>query len=580
MNHYDVCEDKPRILGLTASLITRKVKPEMIRQDILTLTHNLKSDIETSCDVKSINKYATNPIEDVRYYYPSPQLDPDSQNVLEDVNKMLTDLKKFLANVKVEARDRSAMDHTVRPLVAILTTIDELGLWSAKEVAVLYSKELAERIALHRSASSLMTNLTQASKTAIDYAIRKLQQILEQENSKLDQMLRHTSPKMMLLLQTLLTFKPPSPEEQENKRSFCGIVFVQKRSDTRVITQWLNELVAIAPETYGFLSVNYVTGQASVSGGVSASSQRQEEVLSKFRKHEYNLLIATSVLEEGLDITRCNVVIRFDFPKTVREYVQSKGRCRAENGRFILFCPSEPVLKERVEKELADFREIESILKSYSHDHNREDGGEANATVDELISKQYVYKTNSGAVVSLNSAISIVNRYCIKLPSDSFTKLVPRVKDKQVESGYICELRLPINCPLRYVIKSDVMNKKMLAKKSAAFHACCQVARDQRAGRSLPARGEGQPEVHIRVSGIRAVRQRVRGHGQREQRRSQTGDDKAETVLQQADGRRVHRICSDERNKVPALCLRHAPDVPDPGGAEYERQADHRSIRH
>lgn len=37
----------------------------------------------------------------------------------------------------------------------------------------------------------------------------------------------------------------------------------------------------------------------------------QKDVLSKFRHGEVNLLIATTVAEEGLDIPACNFVIRY-----------------------------------------------------------------------------------------------------------------------------------------------------------------------------------------------------------------------------------------------------------------------------
>lgn len=43
---------------------------------------------------------------------------------------------------------------------------------------------------------------------------------------------------------------------------------------------------------------------------------------------QINLLVATKVGEEGLDIQTCCLVIRFDLPETVASFIQSRGRAR------------------------------------------------------------------------------------------------------------------------------------------------------------------------------------------------------------------------------------------------------------
>ena len=61
-----------------------------------------------------------------------------------------------------------------------------------------------------------------------------------------------------------------------------------------------------------------------------------------------NIIVATSILEEGLDVQTCNLVIRFDPSATVCSFIQSRGRARMQNSDFLLmlkrcdlfFCPS------------------------------------------------------------------------------------------------------------------------------------------------------------------------------------------------------------------------------------------------
>ena len=52
--------------------------------------------------------------------------------------------------------------------------------------------------------------------------------------------------------------------------------------------------------------------------------------------HRCNLLIATDVAQEGLDMPKCNFVIRYNFVSNEIGTVQSKGRARAPNSECYL----------------------------------------------------------------------------------------------------------------------------------------------------------------------------------------------------------------------------------------------------
>lgn len=49
---------------------------------------------------------------------------------------------------------------------------------------------------------------------------------------------------------------------------------------------------------------------------------------------QLNLLVATKVGEEGLDIQTCCLVIRFDLPETVSSFIQSRGRARMPQSEY------------------------------------------------------------------------------------------------------------------------------------------------------------------------------------------------------------------------------------------------------
>lgn len=51
--------------------------------------------------------------------------------------------------------------------------------------------------------------------------------------------------------------------------------------------------------------------------------------------------MATDVVDEGIDIPTCTLIIRYDVPIDFRAYVQSKGRARHSSSNYIVLIPNE-----------------------------------------------------------------------------------------------------------------------------------------------------------------------------------------------------------------------------------------------
>ena len=75
---------------------------------------------------------------------------------------------------------------------------------------------------------------------------------------------------------------------------------------------------------------------SEVLTGLTCGLQRQQAVLTDFKANKLNTLVATAVAEEGLDLTQCRLVVRYDPPATPLEFIQSRGRARARDSRMVL----------------------------------------------------------------------------------------------------------------------------------------------------------------------------------------------------------------------------------------------------
>ena len=62
------------------------------------------------------------------------------------------------------------------------------------------------------------------------------------------------------------------------------------------------------------------------------TAAKQEDVLQYFKDGEHKLIVATSVAEEGLDVRKCNIVIRYEHVTNTTARIQARGNVLFDRG--------------------------------------------------------------------------------------------------------------------------------------------------------------------------------------------------------------------------------------------------------
>ncbi|MEA2075437.1 MAG: DEAD/DEAH box helicase [Euryarchaeota archaeon] len=111
------------------------------------------------------------------------------------------------------------------------------------------------------------------------------------------------------------------------------IVFTNYRDTAEMIVSALHDMNA---EKEGVRAVKFI-GQASKEADKGLKQKEQVEIINEFKEGFYNVLVATSVAEEGLDIPATDLVLFYEpIPSAIRS-IQRKGRtARKKVGKVIV----------------------------------------------------------------------------------------------------------------------------------------------------------------------------------------------------------------------------------------------------
>ncbi|GAB2289126.1 endoribonuclease Dicer [Dionaea muscipula] len=254
------------------------------------------------------------------------------------------------------------------------------------------------------------------------------------------------SPKVLKLIEILSNFR-----ERPNMK--C-IIFVNRIVVARALSYMLQQLEIIAFWRSGFLVGRH-------SGLKGMSRKTTENILGQFRAGQLNLLIATKVGEEGLDIQTCCLVIRFDLPETASSFIQSRGRARMAQSEYAFLVDSDN------EKEKA-------LIDAFQKDEQQMNIDIITREPSGLIVdfEEKVYKVEStGAAISIHYGVSLLHHYCSKLPHDDYYNPKPDFFYVDDVDGTVCYVILPANAPIHRVASAPQSSMEA-AKRDACLNAC------------------------------------------------------------------------------------------------------------
>lgn len=279
-----------------------------------------------------------------------------------------------------------------------------------------------------------------------------------------------------------------------------GIIFVQEIATVAVLTH----ILSVHPLTKDRFRVGSMVGTSNWPGKKrdigSLVRENSSQDLEAFRDGRLNLLVGTSVLEEGIDVPACNMVICFDSPANLKAFIQRRGRARMRESRLVLLM--------NISKNTGQIQEwtiLEQEMKKRYEDDMRKLQELEESEQPEV---QPLYVPETGAKLSFDQAKSHLEHFCTKLSMRRYADLRPyyifkRTQDSLDDTPSIsATVVLPMLLPpdLRRVEGRECWQTEKNASKDAAFQAYVAI---YKAGllndNLLPLKDEFLLEARIRV---------------------------------------------------------------------------------
>ncbi|EKG11039.1 Ribonuclease III [Macrophomina phaseolina MS6] len=314
--------------------------------------------------------------------------------------------------------------------------------------------------------------LTSSSHLLADWSVEegdKLRDMLSlvaasQPVNQKDILHQNLSPKMQYLIDLLLA---------EWREGFTGIVFVEQRATVAA----MDHVLSNHPQLRDLFNIGTFVGtsvtvrrKSHLGIGDLVEVRHQQQTLDEFRDGKKNLIVATSVLEEGIDVSNCHIVICFEPPKNLKSFIQRRGRARKQDSKFVIMLSDDSSLAQSPDKWL-DLEE--QMKKAYLNDLRQIQAAEAREQIEE--GGDAIYRCEStGALLTLENAMQHLYHFCAILGGGQHVDLRPRFSfmvDENDLTTAVVTLPTSVNAKLRQHRGKGAWLTERAARRDAAFQA-------------------------------------------------------------------------------------------------------------
>ena len=260
----------------------------------------------------------------------------------------------------------------------------------------------------------------------------------------------------------------------ENSKSKI-IIFVENRIVAYylegIVTKFLIEKYNNQYKCTTVIGVNKIKNENGTLFNPSNSIKDLNDKINAFNKGEFNILIGTNAVEEGLDIQSCNIVMVFTELRTPKSYVQMKGRARKENSKFLVFS----CIPENTKKNIQYFITLNIIMKKIFDDGIRKDFRRKNFIQEKNIDLCYFIESSQAKITSHNCSLFYNEMIQILNNNNLNTKCeikVDKIKSKVGPNEFDFIGKIKINSAIEGLNKLNNIKTKPRPSKSAAENEC------------------------------------------------------------------------------------------------------------